>query len=179
MKRVVSLDISSSCIGWSLLQEDADTILLKDWGHIKPPSKKKAEKIGLGLSYRLDWAVTHILDLFTSLQPDEVVVEDYAKKFARGKSSANTIITLATFNETISLVWYIISNKEVIRFPVSSIRKKIREKYNKEVKEKEDVLLFVDNTFTNFVILKNRNGNTKKECYDEADAIVAGLAYFC
>lgn len=177
MKRIISLDVSSSTIGWAYLEENDDKPILLEYGHIKPPTKEKAERINKGFSYRLSYADSKLHELFEKYQPTEVIVEDYAKKFSKGKSSANTIIVLATFNEVISLCWFKWSGKEVYRMPVATIRKIIRNKFDSDVKEKESVLKFVNEYFDKFEIVKNKKDNIKKEVFDESDAIIVGVAY--
>lgn len=152
-------------------------IYLDNFGHIKPPSKLAANKKGFGLSYRLDETSAMIKSLMKKVSPDFVVVEDYAKKFSRGKSSANTIIILATVNEIVSLECFRHMKKEVIRMPVSRIRKFIKEKYSKTPLNKEGIMPLMLELFSNFITSLNKVGNVKKECYDEADALAVGLAF--
>ena len=178
MKKVLSLDISSSTIGWSVIGISIDeTIKLYDFGHIKPPSKAMAEKKSFGLSYRLSEISRLAKGLLEENTPDVVIVEDSAKKFSRGKSSANTIIILATVNEIVSLECFNLLGKEVVRLPVSRIRKILRDRYDSPIKDKDDGLNLMGKLFENFNTKLNRAGNIKKECYDEADALAVGLAF--
>lgn len=171
MKKILGLDISSSTIGWALLNVHRGLI---DYGHLKPPSKKKS---GDNFSLRLDFAFEEIKKLILKLEPDVVVIEDYAKKFTKGRSSANTILVLASFNEVSGLASYKVTGKQPVRIPVSSLRKLVKNSYHRIIDDKEDVLDFCKDNFKNFLPVKNRNGNIKKECYDEADAIVVSLGY--
>ena len=178
MKNILSLDISSSTIGWSTLSlYDDGNIKLNRFGHIKPPSKAMADKKSLGLSYRLSEISRSAKELLNKVKPDIVVVEDYARKFSRGKSSANTIIILATVNETISLECFNFLGKEVVRLPVSRIRKILRDEFDTQIGGKDDIIQLMNNLFSKFNLKLNKVGNIKKECYDEADALAAGLAH--
>jgi len=177
MKNILSLDISSSTIGWSLFRINDNKIILDKFGHIKPPSKAAAEKKSLGLSYRLSEISKSAKELLKKTDPDTVVVEDYAKRFSRGRSSANTIIILATVNEVISLECFNKLGKEVFRMPVSRIRKILKDKYKEQSLDKDENLLLMNGLFGSFSTKLNRAGNIKKECYDEADALAAGLAF--
>ena len=178
MKKVLSLDISSSTIGWSVIRmHNSGKIYLDSFGHVKPPSKSAADKKGFGLSYRLNETSIHMKNLVTKIKPNFVVVEDYAKKFSRGKSSANTIIILATVNEIVSLECFKHMKKEVVRMPVSRVRKFIKEKYSKTPLNKEEIMPLMSTLFEGFVPTLNKVGNIKKECYDEADALAVGLAF--
>lgn len=159
------------------MERDQNTITLIDYGHIKPPTKAKAEKAGFGYSYRLHEISKAIYELLAQTNPDTVVVEDYAKKFSSGRSSANTIIVLATVNEVVSLACFQILGKEVTRIPVTRLRSVVKKQHQVDVKDKDDAMKLCKNLFKNFKTVNNRNGNTKKECYDESDSIIVGLGY--
>jgi Holliday junction resolvasome RuvABC endonuclease subunit len=175
--KVLGLDISSATIGWSLVSYNSTEkrFIVHQYGHIKPMSKKKSNG---SFSKRLDSAYSKILGLLEETEPDVVAVEDYAKKFSKGRSSANTIIVLATFNEAIALAVYRKLSQEVVRYPVTSLRSSISKYFSKDIVSKEDVFPFVCEIFKDqFVPILNRNDNTKEECYDEADSIFVALAH--
>jgi Holliday junction resolvasome RuvABC endonuclease subunit len=177
MKKVLGLDISSSTIGWGILEYDDKTISLVEYGHFKPLSKKKAEKKGLGYSSRIDSAYKAIYDLVKQKRPDDISIEEYARRFSKNKSTANTIIVLATFNESVALSCLHAMNIEPAKHPVTSMRSKVSKALDVELKSKDDVFPFVEKTFSNFLPTKTRYGNIKKEHYDEADGIFAALAH--
>lgn len=170
--KILSLDISSSTIGWASMIKENDEINLINYGHIKPMSKKKSLD---NLYLRLEDTIKKIENLLVQEQPEQIIIEDYAKKFSRGRSSANTIILLAVFNETVALTGYRHTDKKPIRYTVSELRASVKKKYNASVKGKEEVINFVDSFFEKYQIVKNRVGNTKTECEDEADAILLGI----
>ena len=172
MSRVLGLDISSSTIGWAVLSCDEGGIQLESYGHIKPPPSKHGS-----LTYRLNIALEKAKELFLELAPDEVAVEAYASGFARGRSSANTIIVLSVFNELSALVCLRTLGYEPFRYSVSSIRSKISKFYNKKLVSKDDMFDFVSKKFKKFSTINNRNGAIKKECYDETDAIAVALSH--
>lgn len=172
MEKILSLDISSATIGWGLLTKSKDKIILIDSGFIKPQAKDKE----LTLSPRLSQTYEQINDLLSKTKPDKVIIEDYAKKFSKGKSSANTIIVLAAFNETVALACYNFLKKEVIRMSVNNIRNIVSKHTEKNLDGKDDVVNFISSYFS-IAIELNRNEKIKKEFYDRADAILAGLAY--
>jgi len=177
MQKLLSLDISSSTIGWSLFEISDKIINLVECDYIKPPSKAKAQKIGESFSYRLNFIFEAITDLIKKTKPDVVAVEDYAKKFSAGRSSANTIIVLATSNETVCLACYKELGKEPYRIPVTRLRSVVKKKHSVEVKDKEDAMALCKKLFPTFTTVDNRNGNTKKEYYDISDSIIVGLGY--
>jgi Holliday junction resolvasome RuvABC endonuclease subunit len=170
--KVLALDVSSSTIGWASLIKNPDkSIVLDNYGYIKPMNKKQSND---NLSLRLMSTQTELENLIKSESPDEVIIEDYAKRFSKGRSSANTIILLALFNEITALSAYKIINKQAIKHRVSSIRSAVGNAHNIKIKDKDDVIGFVSAEFPSFVIIKNKNNNTKKEVEDEADAIILG-----
>ncbi len=172
MKKVLSLDISSSTIGWAVLEFDDKVVELIDYGHLKPPKKAKGS-----ISFRLDTTVNMMTDLINRFNPDFVAVEDYAKKFSKGKSTANTIILLSVFNEMCCLLSYQLVGKDVYRYPVVTIRSVLGKHFGEKIVSKDDVFPQIVNNCSKFNTKLNRVGNIKKECGDEADAIAVGLTF--
>jgi Holliday junction resolvasome RuvABC endonuclease subunit len=172
---ILGLDISSATIGWSVLEFNEESYSLKKYGHIKPTSKKKADD---NFSLRLNCAFDAITNLVKIENPDVIAIEDYAKKFSKGRSSANTILVLSSFNEVCGLAAYRASNIKPIRIPVTTLRKLVKKEYECNIDDKEDVMSFCKKTFNNFLTPNNRAGNIKKESYDEADSIIVALGYY-
>lgn len=172
--KILGLDISSSTIGFGILDKDANLI---KYGHLKPLKKNKADKNNLGYTARLADAYNLIIDLLEKENPDIIIIEDYAKKFSVGKSTANTIIVLATFNEAVSLACYHSLGIEPIKYPVRTMRSRVGKYFNIELKSKDDVFPFISEKYKNFKITKTRHGNIKKEHFDEADAIFVALSH--
>jgi Holliday junction resolvasome RuvABC endonuclease subunit len=172
MKKVLGLDISSSTIGWCLLEYDAQVVNLVSYGHIKPPPKKKGS-----FPFRLDFTYKAIEDLIKQLKPNEIAVEDYAKKFSKGRSTANTIIVLSVFNEVCCLVSYRKLKKEPFRYPVATIRAQLGRLFNTKIVSKDDVFPEIVKNCSRFQVKLNRNLNTKKESGDEADAIAVAITH--
>jgi Holliday junction resolvasome RuvABC endonuclease subunit len=173
--RILGLDISSATIGWSILEADGESYSLKKYGHIKPTSKKKADD---NFSLRLNYAFDAITDLVKTENPDVIAIEDYAKKFSKGRSSANTILILSSFNEVCGLAAFRVSKIKPIRMPVTTLRKLVKTEFACDIDDKQDVMSFCKKTFNNFLTPNNRAGNIKKECYDEADSIIVALGYY-
>ena len=173
---ILGLDVSSATIGWSLLNLDKNNPTLIECGHIKPMSKDKADKKGYGMIYRGADAYDQIADLLKNKKPDLIVIEDFSKKFSKGKSSANTIITLAVFNSFVALACLKYSGKEPLKFSATEMRSNVGKFYKQKIVSKDDVFPFICNKYQNFIIKNNRNNKTKTEYYDEADAIFTALA---
>jgi hypothetical protein len=173
--KILGLDISSATIGFSILEIKNKKVSLLEYGHLKPPSKKKSKD---NFSLRLDFAFNEITKLIKRTKPDIVAIEDYAKKFSEGRSSANTILVLASFNEVCGLAAYRILETKPTRIPVTTLRRLVKDEYKEVVKDKEDVLKFCKKHFKNFTTVNNRAGNIKEESYDQADSIIVGLGYY-
>jgi Holliday junction resolvasome RuvABC endonuclease subunit len=172
MQKVLSLDISSSTIGWSLIEYDSQSFTLIDYGYLKPPKSSKGS-----LSYRLNETVSMITNLITQHHPDEVAVEDYARKFTKGRSTAHTIIILSTFNEVVCLTAYRIMKQDAYRYPVSTIRSQVGKLFGTKIVSKDDIFPEITQRAKIFQAQLNRNNNIKKESMDVADAIAVGIAH--
>lgn len=170
--KILGLDISSSTIGWAIIEKKDDSFNLFSYGHIKPMPSRKGS-----MTERLFDAYNKIKDLLSSESFDHIAVEQYANKFSAGRSSAKTIIVLSSFNEVVCLSCY--ANKKIIPDKISpaSIRKLVGNYYGKKIVSKDDAFDIVRENFKNFNLTTNRNNKIKKEHYDESDAICVALSY--
>lgn len=178
MKTILGIDCSSSTIGWAYMGVDGETIKLLAHGHIKPPLKKDTSLIE-----RLDVVSKEIEILCSKLNPDISIVEEITQ-FMKGKTSANTIITLAVFNRAVALQLYRSTKKVPLFLLPISIRTRIKRFLGRaEPIDKEEVPTILQNyfgeTFFNIVGYKQRGKNKGQpivETYDEADAVAAAWA---
>lgn len=174
MNKILSLDISSATIGWAAFDYDLSKAQLLDYGHFKPPDKKKAKGC---LPVRLDAAINFLEQLIAHFNPDEIIVEDYAKQFSKGKSQASTIILLATFNEVLGWVSYKKIGKDVNRIPVTTIRSIIGKHFQTKIVSKDEIFPVIIKNSLIYKTKLNKAGNIKKECGDEVDAIACGMTW--
>ena len=172
MKTILGLDISSSTIGWSILEYDDKQIILKEYGHIKPPKSSKGS-----LTFRVSAAYDEVYDFLKKKKPDAVASEAYANKFPRGRSTARTIIVLSVFNELVSMACLKGLSYEPEKYAVMTIRSMLSKLAGYKITSKEDCFEFIRKNFSNFSLRNNRNGKIAKECYDESDAIAVALTY--
>ena len=170
MKSVLSLDISSSVIGWSLIEFDSSVEILKAYGNIKP-------KKSVNIEEKLNYTEKEITKLINNTNPDYFAVESYANKFSKGRSTARTIMVLSVFNEFINYVIYKNTGKISNRFPVVTIRSQISKIIGKKIVSKDEVFENVKDYFKNYNIVYNKSNKIKKECYDEIDSIAVGLCF--
>ena len=87
----MGLDVSSTTIGLSIVKEEDGKFSLEHTEYYKP--SKKNEDVFQTLHETKEW----IKERIETLKPDDVAVEDIAKHFSVGSSSANTVIVLAIF----------------------------------------------------------------------------------
>lgn len=172
MKTVLGLDISSSVIGWGILEFDKTTIALKKYGHIKPPDAKAGS-----LTIRLSSAMADVKKLLSEECPDIVVIENYASAFSPGRSSARTIIVLSSFNEATQLVVYEALGFESEKLAVSHIRSVISKHVGTKSISKDEIFDEIKRIFPTFIPRITKKQTVGAESYDQADAIAAALSY--
>ena len=170
MNTVLSFDISSSVIGWSKLAFDKDSISLINYGNFKPIKSESIEK-------RLIFVENEINKICKNNNSDFYAVESYANKFSSGRSTANTIRVLSIFNEVCNLQIFKTTGKQTFRFPVVTIRSQVSKLLGRKIVSKDEAFESLKNYFQKYKIVYNRNGNIKKECYDEIDSIAVGLCF--
>lgn len=177
MQTILGIDCSSSTIGWAYIGVENNKIMLLDHGHIKPLSKD------FPLMERLDSASKDIANLCERFNPDSTIIEEIAQ-FMKGKTSANTIITLAVFNRAVALQLYRSTKKNPLFLLPISIRTRIKRFLGREQQiEKEEIPTILQDyfgkSFFKVVGYKQRGKNKGQpivETYDEADAVAAAWA---
>ena len=174
---LLALDISTSCTGYCIFDEDK----LIDIGSINLSKHK-------GLFEKASLVKSEILKLSNKYQIRNVAVEENLQAFRPGLSSAKTLMTLAQFNGVVRWICH-----ESLVVPVESInvntaRKNVGLKINKKDKTKttkEKVLDWVseDNPSIKWPTKILKSGPSKgqkricSESYDMADAYVIGKSF--
>lgn len=172
MKRVLGLDISSSIIGYGIIEFDDKNINLIKYGYIKPPGADKGS-----LSLRGLQASKEVRDLLLRERPDAVAVEMYANRFAGGRTTARTIIVLSFFNELCQLVCLDSIGMESEKYTVANIRSTISKHLKNKSISKDQIFEVIKNTFPTFIPRVNKNGNIGTESFDQADAIAVAFCH--
>jgi hypothetical protein len=178
---ILALDISTSCTGWCVFDEDG----LRGFGFIDLSKHK-------GMYEKAGRVKTELLNL-TILYPfTKVVVEENLQAFRPGLSSAKTLMTLAQFNGVVRWICHADLNSEVESINVNTARKTVGLKIDRKSKKKTKEQVW------DWVCLANCNEETKiqwpmktlksgpnkgevrlcNEAYDVADAYVIAKAYF-
>lgn len=109
---ILGLDISSTCVGYSLFSEDGDLITI---GYVKLNSKHS-------LFERLTEFEKHMEEM-ADFDIKHIAIETPLKKFAGKFSSANTISVLNQFNGMISAFCYMKWGVEPVYYNVNTARK--------------------------------------------------------
>lgn len=170
IKKVLGLDISSTTVGWCVLQiDELNNISHVDSGYFKPI------KTGSIIDRIIDTR-TKIQDILNKYKPDHIGIEDLIKFMV--KSTATTVVMLTTFNRMVCVTCYDYLNKAPDLFNVMTIRHGL--KIGKKAPKKEDMPeLVAKHLGINFpyeLITKGKNkGSPKVENGDRADGMAVAL----
>lgn len=176
---LLSLDISTSCTGYCIFNDQNDLELIsyidlskhKDFYEKATEVKRVLSKVNK--SYEIKY----------------IAVEENLQAFRPGLSSAKTLMTLAQFNGTVRWICHETFGLKSEAINVNSARKAVNLKINRKDKSKttkEKVLEWVmnDNPELDWPSKVLKSGRNKGQirrlsaCYDMADAYVIGKAYF-
>lgn len=168
MTRVLGFDVSSTTIGYSVLDFDQFGFKLFDSGYLKPIKKGS-------IIERIVDTRDRINKIITKYKPDHIGIEEIVQ-FMQGKSTAKTIIMLTTFNRMTCLCAYDYLGKSPELFSVMTIRHGL--KTGKELPKKEEIPeLVAKHLGITFPYETDKKGKIKVENYDRADGIAVGLYY--
>lgn len=179
---LLSLDISTSCTGYCLFDEDE----LVDIGHINLNKHK-------GLYEKASYIKDRISILSKQYNIDKVAVEENLQAFRPGLSSAKTLMTLAQFNGVVRWICHEKLSVPIESINVNTARKSVGLKINKKDKTKS-----TKEKVWEWVKVSNKNDNLKivwpmktlksgpnkgkvrlcNEAFDMADAYVIGKSFF-
>jgi Holliday junction resolvasome RuvABC endonuclease subunit len=172
MKKILGFDISSSTIGYGLIEYDENNIKISEYGHLKPPGSDKGT-----LAFRALSASKLLKDLLLKINPDYVAFEDYANRFSEGRSSARTIIVLSVFNEVSAMTCLQTLGFEPVKYPAVTIRSSLSKINGQKITSKEEAFNFITTNYSDFKLRHKKTGKIKDECFDEADAIAVALTF--
>lgn len=172
MARILSLDISTTTIGISVLEHNnGKNIKLLHQEFYKPPKIDIFEML-------LDVS-NHMRSIYDTWKPDEIAIEEFIQ-FMKGGSGAKTIIPLAVLNRVIGFCFFIWTGQTPILYSVMTIRHTI--KFGKKIPPKEDIPEIVAKhlqiEFPYYYKTNKRGKQTiMTESYDVADSIAVGLTH--
>lgn len=167
IKRVLGLDVSSSTIGYCLLELDDSTNAIK----LKLVDYYKPTKNGSMLE-RLRDTRDRMADIINKLQPTHIAIEDIIM-FIKGLSTAQTVITLAAFNRMMGLLSFDYTDRPPALYNVMDMRRGLQKH---GVPNKDDMPeLVAEHLGITFPWQHNCKGNIKVENGDMADAMAVAL----
>jgi len=168
IKKILGFDISSTCIGYSVLEFDDTT---NDVKFIKCNYHKPIKKGNiLERLYHTKNIIKKIIDDF---KPDYIAVEDIIQ-FMKNKSSAKTVITLAVFNRMIGLLAHDYLSKSPELFNVMQIRHGLK-KTPVLPKKEEMPELVASHLGIAFPYVYKKKGNIDSVSEDMADSVAVAL----
>ena len=179
MKRILGFDVSSTCIGYGVLEiDDNDNIHFISCNFIKP------NKNGTIIE-RIVETRDIIQKIIDQTKPDYIGIEDIIQ-FMQGHSTAKTIIMLTTFNRMVGLACHDYLHKTPELFSVMAIRHGLK---NGKIFPKKEQMpeLIASHLNIKFPYLMTKSKKTKKgkkidskikiESYDMADGVAVALYY--
>ena len=178
---LLSLDISTSCTGWCIFNENG----FRDIGFIDLSKHK-------GMYEKAGRVKAELLNLTIQYPFTKVIVEENLQAFRPGLSSAKTLMTLAQFNGVVRWICHSDLNTEVESINVNTARKTVGLKLDRKSKKKtkEQVWEWVkslnksDKNKIQWPYKTLKSGPSKgqvrlcNEAYDMADAYVIAKSYF-
>jgi Holliday junction resolvasome RuvABC endonuclease subunit len=170
MSKVLGFDVSSTTIGYCVLEVDESSGKIDFiYANYLKPIKKGT------IIERIVDTRNKIQTIIDQVKPDYIGIEDIIQ-FMQGKSTAKTIITLTTFNRMISLLAHDYLQKSPELFSVMTIRHGL--KFDKTLPKKEDMPeLVAKHLRITFPYEQNKKGKIKVESYDMADGVAVALYY--
>jgi Holliday junction resolvasome RuvABC endonuclease subunit len=172
MTTVLGFDVSSSTTGYCFLDyNDKNKVSLLKLDYIKPI------KTGTIIERLVDTR-NKIKDIIEETKPDIIAIEEIIA-FMKGSSTANTIITLTSFNRMIGLAAYDYLQRSPEMFSVLQIRHGIRRAADlKKLPAKEDLPNIMEKLLKiKFPWEYNKKGKQIIENYDKCDALC--VAFYC
>jgi Holliday junction resolvasome RuvABC endonuclease subunit len=165
-KIVMGFDISSSCIGYCVLEiNENNEIKFIKMNFIKPIKSKN-------ILERLVETRKKIIEVINEHKPNNIFIEELIKFMP--KSTATTVVVLTSFNRMICLTAFDYLNEYPVLLNVMSIRHGI--KHSKNLPKKEEIPAVVEKHLDiKFPYKYKKSGAISSESYDMADGTAVAL----
>lgn len=167
--RILGLDISTSIVGYTVLEDDFTIVKI---GHI---DFKKCENFW----EKVDFGIQEIKQIVLQYAPEYAYIEEPVQSFSPGFSSAATIITLSKFNAILSYNVREILHKDPNHITAAESRKlcglkmQQRKKCGKTHKEQVfDQISAKSGYLGHMTFPLTKTGKLKPFVYDEIDSYV-------
>lgn len=173
---ILGIDVSTSITGFCVMSYD-DEILYQNAVDMRNDNKYKNiyEKAG-----EIELELNNIREKFNI---DFVGLEQKLSNFSSkngkegGGTTIQTLLKLAEFNGMVSLIAHKIFGMFPEHIHPSSARKQAGITIRRGMKAKEQVMKYLLDKRSEFVVEYTRNGNIRPKYYDIADAIVIASAF--
>ncbi len=176
MTRVLGLDVSTSCVGVAVLNNDPMGINIDILDHLVFPPKVKT------LWEKAEILELYLTEVYKAHSIDQIYIEDAAKKFTKGLSSATTIAVCMRFNGMATYITYSLFKLHPEYIAPASARKgcglkmQQKKKCGKSHKEQTfDAMMASDLKHLTWPT-KQRSTNIVDWAYDTVDAYVVAKA---
>ena len=168
---IFGLDVSTSIVGFTSMDEDGNVILKEAWDLRKLKS----------IYEKADFVRNKLKDIeVVPKYPTHVYIEQSLQSFRSGFSSAATLSLLSRFNGIVSWLCYRELGIEPEFISATSARKQCGIKIPRGSKAKQVVIKYVIDNVPSVVITYTKHGNPKPGCYDKADSwVIARAGYLC
>lgn len=166
---ILGLDISTSIIGYTVLDKESNIIKCEAWDLRNSNNFENLYKKASYIKQKLI-----LLDKEYGI--DKVYIEEPFTFFKSGGSTAGTMAKLQSFNGTVSYLCYEVYGIEPKHISPGEARKANKIKVSKGEKAKEVVLDYLLKNEPGFLVEYTSKGNPKPETYDRADSLIIARA---
>jgi len=168
---ILGLDVSTSVIGYTILDEEANIIICEAWDlrnkNKFPDLWTKAKFIKFELE-----AIKHSYNI------KHICIEEAFTFFKSGGSTAKTMAKLQAFNGIVSWLCLDVVGVTPEHIPPARARKLNGIKVSRGEKAKEVVLNYLLGSEKDFIIEYTSRGNPKPTSYDRADSLIIARACY-
>ena len=166
---ILGLDISTSVIGYSILDEEANIIECEAWD-------LRNKRYFPDLYVKACHVKEKLLNIKTSYNIKHVYIEEPFVFFRAGGSTAKTMAKLQAFNGIVSWLCCEVFGTNPVHIPPAKARKLNGIKVSRGQKAKEVVLNYLLENEKSFNIEYTHKGNPKPTSYDRADSLIIAKA---
>ena len=166
---ILGLDISTSVIGYTILDEEAKLIECEAWD-------LRNKRYFPDLYYKAKHIKDKLLDIKASHNIGHIYIEEPFVFFRAGGSTAKTMAKLQAFNGIVSWLCYELFDMNPVHISPAKARKLNGIKVSRGQKAKEVVLDYLLENEESFTIEYTNKGNPKPVSYDRADSLIVAKA---
>ena len=166
---ILGLDVSTSIIGYTLLDEEANIIKCDAWD-------LRNKRYYPDLYSKASFVKEELKDIKTYFQIKHVYIEEPFVFFKSGGSTGKTMAKLQAFNGIVSWLCHDIFGFRPKHISPARARKLNGIKVSRGQKAKEVVLNYLLKNEDSFCIEYTSRGNPKPSSYDKADSLIIAKA---